>query len=143
MIKRETVPRRKTLIDKRPRCLALLVGHAPVAGGRGGPHGGGRPAESLLGVGRERSEAHPGDGDGDRQLDWLAGEPGPDHGSGVTSLPVSLERVPGERRADESQVVEGRQLTFGAPASDLISGYVGHLVDLTDNRRREGVADLG
>ena len=139
----EPVPGRQALVDQQPGRLALLRGHAAVAGGGGGAHRGCRPAQRLLGVRGQRAEAHPGDRDRDRQLQRAARAPGAEHGGGVAALPVALQRVPGQRRGQEHQVIERRQLPLGAPAAYLVPADLGHLVDLADHLGREAVAPLG
>ena len=94
----EPVARRQALVDQQPGRLALLRGHAAVAGGGGGAHRGGRPAQRLLGVRGQRAEAHPGDRDRDGQLEraarrtgcrarwWCRSAPGsPPAGSGTAT----------------------------------------------------------
>jgi hypothetical protein len=53
---------------------ALFRGHAAVAGGGAGAGDGRATAQGFLGVGRQRTEAHAGDGHRDLQVDRLLGE---------------------------------------------------------------------
>ena len=76
----EAVTGREALIDKSLRRLAFFGGHAAVAGCRGCAGFSSGASNGLFGVGREGSEAHAGDCDGDRQFDGVLGEPGSQHG---------------------------------------------------------------
>ena len=139
----EPVPGGQALVDQEPGRPALLGRHAAVTGRGGGAHRARRPAQGLLGVGGQGAEAHPCDGDRDRQLERPAREPGAEHGGGVAALPVALQWVPGQRGGQENQVVEGGHLPLGAPPAYLVTPDLGHLVDLADHLGREAVAALG
>ena len=70
------VARGQELIDEEGGVMALLFGHAAVAGGGRGAGLGRAAPQGLLGLGRERTEAHAGDGDGNLDVDRLLGEAG-------------------------------------------------------------------
>ena len=135
----EAVARREHLVDEQRRGLALLGGHAAVAGGGRGADLGGGPPERLLGRGRQRAEAHAGDGDRDVELERLGAVAGAEHGRGLAALAVALERVARHRRREEDEVVEGGELAAGAEPADRVLAGLGHLVDPGDDLGREGV----
>ena len=110
---------------------ALLRRHAAVAGGGRGAGERRAAAERFLGLGRQRAEAHAGDGDRDLQLDRLLGEARAEHDVGAAFLAIAFERIARDRGAEEQQVVEMRQLALGAGAADVIDAG------------RRGAADLG
>src|SRR5262249_42291878 len=91
----EAVARRQALVDERLAGEAFLGRHATVAGGGRGAHRRRGPADRLLGIGRQRPEAHAGDGDWDGQLDRLLGVAGAEDRLGVALLTVAFERVAG------------------------------------------------
>ena len=133
VVRIEAVARRQHLIDQGLGRGALLVGHAAIAGGRAGAHGGGGAAERLLGMRPERAEAHAGDGDRDRELDRLRGKAGADRDVGRAPFPIALERIAGDRGAEEHQIVEGRQPPFGAEAPDVVQALARGALDLGDH----------
>ena len=92
--------------------LALLRRHAAVAGRRRGADLARAAPERLLRGSGERAEAHPRDRDRDLELERLRREARPEDDVRVAALPVALERVPGDARAEEEQVVEVRQRRF-------------------------------
>src|SRR5262249_58247024 len=58
----------------------------------------------------------------------------------VALLPVALEWVPGQRGGQEQQVVEGGQVTLGAPAADFVMALGRGSLDLGDDLGREQAA---
>ena len=131
----EAVARRQHLVDEELRRLALLGGHPAVPGGGAGPHRGRRPADGALRVRAERAEAHPRDGDRDRELERAAGEAGADGDRGLALLAVALERVAGHRGAEQEQVVEGGERALRAEPANVVHPLVRRPVDLRDDRR--------
>src|SRR5215467_142549 len=91
---------------------------------------------------RQRTEAHSCNSDRYYQLDRPAGEPRSEHCGRVAALPVSLQRITGQRSGQENQIIECRQLPLRTPAADLIPPDLGHLVDLADDLGREAKAAL-
>ena len=127
------VARRQVLVDEHRRVLAFLGGHAAVASSRGGPGGRCSPTERLLGLGRQRAEAHAGDGDGNPEMHRALGPLLADHHVGAARLAVSLQRVARHRRPQEHQVVEGGQPALGSPAADAVDAGIGSPADLGDH----------
>ena len=109
--------------------------HAAVAGGGRRAHCGGGAAERFLHVGRQRAEAHAGDGDRDVELDRLCGEARAEHGLRRALLAIALERIARQRCAEEQQVVEVRQLALGAEAADLVQARGRGALDVVDRVR--------
>ncbi len=126
------VPAREQLVDERLGLAALLVGHAAVAGRRRRPDLTGTAPEGLLGLGRERAEAHAGDRHGDVEVQGPRGVAVAEHDVGVAALAVALERVARHRRAEHQQVVEVRYGALGAPAADVVDARPGGVLDRGD-----------
>ena len=139
MVGVHAVARRQVLVHERRGVLALLLRHAPVARGGGRARGRCAPAEGLLGLGRQRAEAHPGDGDGDLEAHRALGPALADHHVGAARLPVALQGVARHRRSEEHQVVEGGEAALGPPAPDPVDAGVGRPTDLRDDVAVEGV----
>ena len=133
VVRIEPVARRQDLVDERLRGGALLVGHAAIARGRAGAHGGRGAPEGLLGVRPERAEAHAGDRDRDCELDRFGRKARADRHVGRACLAVALERVARDRGAEQHEVIEGRQPPFGAEAPDLVQALAGGALDLGDH----------
>src|SRR5579862_6919217 len=112
---------------------ALLLGHATVTRCRRGPYLAGPPPERLLGVARERPEAHAGNRDRDVERDRLAGEPGADRHIGRATFAVALERITRDARAQEQEVVEVRHMPLGAEAPNVIDPLTRRALDLRDH----------
>src|SRR5665213_2647144 len=127
------VTRRQQLIDERLRALPLLGRHTAVAGGRRRADLGGGTPERFLRLRRERAEAHAGDRDRDLQLDRLLREPRADHDVGAAALAVALERVAGDARAEQEQVVAVRQAPLRAEAADVVDALARGALDLGDH----------
>ena len=121
------------LVDEHLRVLALLRRHAAVAGGRGRAHLGRAAPERLLRRRRERAEAHPRDRDRDLQLERLLGEAGAERDVRGAALAVALERVAGDARAEEEQVVEVRHAALRAEAADVVDALPRRALDLGDD----------
>ena len=51
------------------------------------------------------------------------GETGADHDVGRAALAIALERVAGDRGAEEHKIVEGRQPPFGPEAPDVVQAF--------------------
>ena len=66
-------------------------------------------------------------------MDRLAREAAADHHVGVAALPVALERVAGDARAEEQQVVEVRHPALGAEAADVVDPLARGALDLGDH----------
>ncbi len=126
------VARGQQLVDQLGRVLALLGRHAAVAGGGRGADLAGSPPQRLLGVARQRAEAHPGDRDRDVELDRLAGKPGSDGHVGGAALPVALQRIARHAGAQKQQIVEVRHAALGPEAADVIDPRAGGTLDLGD-----------
>src|SRR4051812_6449178 len=87
--------------------VALGGEHATVAGGGGGAGTARAAGQGHLGVVRQGAVAHPGDHDGDVQLDWLFGVPRTKDGLRGTAFAIAFERDAREPAGDEGEVVEG------------------------------------
>jgi hypothetical protein len=109
------VARRQVLIDQRLGMAALFLGHAAVAGGGRGAGHRGATAQRLLGRAGQRAEAHAGDGDRNLQMDRLLGEARAEPDVGRAFLAVAFQRIARDRRAEEQQVVEVRQVRLVPP----------------------------
>ena len=104
-----------------------------VTGGRAGADGARPSPQRLLRGSGERAEAHPRDRDRDLELERLPCEPRPEDDVRVAPLPVALERVPGDARAQEEQVVEVREAPLRAEAADVVDPFAGGALDLGDD----------
>ena len=127
------VARRQQLVDEDLRVAALLGRHAAVAGRRRGAHLGRAAAERLLRGRRQRAEAHAGDRDRDLQLERLLRVARPERDVRVAALAVALERVAGDARAEEEEIVEVRQLPLRAEAADVVDALARGPLDLGDH----------
>ena len=127
-----SVARRQQLVDELVGVATLLRGHAAVPGRGRSADLRGAPAERLLGGTRQRSEAHPGDRDRDVEADRFRREPGADHDVGRATLAVALQRVARHAGAEEQQIVEVRQLAFGAEAADVVDPLARCALDVGD-----------
>jgi hypothetical protein len=134
------VARGEVLVDEELRMPALLLGHAAVAGGGGGARERGATAERLLGLRGERAEGHSRDGDRDLQVDGLRREAGAEGDLGRAAFAVAFERVAGDRRAEEEEVVEVGHAAFRAAAADVVDAGGGGAADLGVDLVREGPA---
>ena len=128
----------QVLVDQGLGVAALLRRHAAVARGGGGARQRRAAPERLLGVGRERAEAHAGDGDRRLQVDRLAGEARAQHHLGAAALAVALQRVAADRGAEEQQVVEMRQRALRPGAADVVDAGRRRAADLGHHVRGEG-----
>ena len=63
----------------------------------------------------------------------------PEHDVGRAALAVALERVAGDRRAEEEEVVEVRQPPLRAEAADVVDALARGTLDLGDRRAVEEV----
>src|SRR3990170_1472421 len=102
------VARGQDLVDEDRRMATLLLGHAAVAGGGRGSDLGRAAPQGLLGLGRERAEAHPGDGDGNFDVDGLLREARAEPHIGAAFLAIAFERVAAHRGAEKEEIVEMR-----------------------------------
>ena len=121
------------LVDEDLRMAALLRRHAAVAGRRRGAGLGGATAERLLRRRRQRAEAHAGDRDRDLQLERLLRVARAERDVRVATLAVALERIAGDARAEEEQVVEVRHVTLRAEAADVVDALARGPLDLGDH----------
>ena len=120
VVRVHAVARRQILVDERLGMPALLLRHAAVAGGGRGAGERRAAAERLLRLRRERAKAHAGDGDRDFELDRLLRVARAEHDVGAAALAVAFERIARDRRAEEQEVVEMRQLPLRAGAADVV-----------------------
>src|SRR6202035_3306007 len=127
------------------RVLALLRGHAPVAGRRARPERARAAPERLLGRARERAEAHSRDRYRNVQVDRLARKAPTDRDVGGAPLAITLERVARDAGAEEQQIVEVRHAPLGAEAADVVQALAGGALDLGDRVavERRGLAQAG
>jgi hypothetical protein len=139
VVRVHAVARRQELIDEGLRVLPLLLGHAAVAGRRGGADLGRTAAERLFRRRGQRAEAHPRDRHGDLQLEWALRKACPEDDVGRAALAVALERVARDRRAEEEQVVEVRQAPLRPEAADVVDPLGRGALDLRDRRTVEEV----
>ena len=127
------VARRQQLVDEDLGMATLLGRHPAVTGGGRGAHLGGAAAERLLRGRRQGAEAHARDRDRDLQLERLLREPRPERDVRVAALAVALERVAGDARAEEEEVVEVRQLSFRPEATNVVDAFARGALDLGDH----------
>jgi hypothetical protein len=128
----------QVLIDQRLGMPALFLGHAAVAGGGRGAGLGGATAQGLFRRAGQRAKAHARDGDGDVQVDRLLGETGAQPDVGGAFLAVAFQRVARDRRAQEQQVIEVRQVPLGAAAADVVDAGGRRAADFRVDGRGEG-----
>jgi hypothetical protein len=121
------------LVDEDLGVLALLRRHAAVARGRRGADLARSPAERFLRGRGKRAEAHAGDRHRDGQLERLPREARPQRDACVAPLPVALERVAGDARAEQEQVVEVGQRALRAEAADFVDALARCALDLGDD----------
>ena len=114
--------------------LPLLGGHAAVSGSGRCAHLARAAAQRLFRGRREGAEAHSGDRDRDLELEGLLGKPRPDRHVRIAALPIALERVAGDARAQEEEVVEVGQAPFRAEAADVVDPLAGGALDLGNDR---------
>ena len=139
VVRVHAVARREQLVDERLRVLALLRRHAAVARRRRGADLGRAAAERLLRRRGERAEAHARDRDRDLQLERLLREPRAEDDVGRAPLAVALERIAGDGRAEEEEVVEVREPPLRAEAADVVDALGRRALDLGDDRAVEEV----
>jgi hypothetical protein len=119
--------------------LALLRCHAPVPRRRGRADLGRAPPQRLLRGRRQRAEAHPRDRDRDAELQGPLRETRAEDDVGRAAFAITLERVAGDARAEEEEVVEMRKATLGAEAADVVDTLARGPLDLSDDRAIEEV----
>ncbi len=90
-------------------------------------------AERFLDVGRERTEAHPGDRDGNLQLDRFLREARAQHRFGRALLAIPFQRIPRHRRRQENEIIKSRHAAFGAQAADLVQPRLGRLMNVGEH----------
>ena len=130
VVRVHAVARGQVLVDQRLRLAALLGRHAAIAR-RGRGAGRRRPApERLLGIGRQRAEAHARDGDRDLEMERLLGETRAQHDVGAATLAVAFERIARHGGAEEQEVVEMRQPALRPAAADVVDAGGGGPADL-------------
>ena len=142
VVRVEAVPRRQALVDERLGGTALLDGHAAVAGGGRRADGGGGTSQRLLHVGRQRPEAHAGDGDRRRQGQRALRPPCAQQGLRRAALAVPLQRVTRHRRGQERQVVEAGHAPLCAEPADVVDPRLGGALDVVQGGRVVVVAHL-
>jgi hypothetical protein len=125
---------REELVDQDLRVLAFLGRHAAVAGGRRRAHLRRAAAECLLRRRRESTEAHAGDRHRDPQLQRLLGEARPERDVRVAALPVTLEGIAGDARAEQQEIVEVGDTSLRAKAADVVDALLSRALDLRDHR---------
>src|SRR5262245_12344543 len=108
---------------------ALLVRHAAITGGRRRAGGRGAAAERFLGIARQSAEAHAGDRDRRLQRDRLLREAGSKNDGGLAFLAIAFERIAGDRRTEEQQVVKVRNLALRAGSPDVVDASRGSAAD--------------
>ncbi len=89
----EAVAGRQALINECLRGDPLFRGHAAIAGRRARAELGRGAAQRFLHVGRQRTEAHAGDGDRDIELDRLRRETRSQHRLRAALLAIPFERI--------------------------------------------------
>ena len=120
IVRVHAVARRQILIDEDLGMAALLRRHAAIAGRRRGPGERCAAPQRLLGFGRQRAEAHAGNGDRDLELDRSLREAGANGDPGAAFLAIAFERVARDRCPEEQEIVEMRQLAFRTGAANVI-----------------------
>ncbi|MNP06191.1 hypothetical protein D3C76_981640 [compost metagenome] len=138
VVRVHAVARRQVLIDQVLRLPALLRGHAAVTGGGAGTGDGRATAQGFLGIGRQRTETHAGDGHRNLQVDRLLGEAVAEDHIGAALFPIAFQRVARHAGAQQQQIIEVRDLTLGATAADVIDASLGGALDFLDGQAVEG-----
>ena len=138
IVRVHAVARGEILVDEILGLAALFRGHAAIARRRRGAGHRGAAAERFLGLGRERTEAHAGDGDRDLEFDGLLGKARAQHHVGAALLAVAFQRIARDRGAEEQQIVEMRQLSLGAGTADVIDAGGGGAADFGHREVVEG-----
>ena len=135
----DAVAGRQDLVDQRAAVLPLGHQHAAVAGGVRGS--GRRRAfrQRHFRVVRQRAPAHPGDHDGNGQLERLARKPRSQHGPGRAFLAIAFERNARQRAGQKRQIVECGPATLAqrAVAADAVEPRFGLGLDVVDDARRK------
>ena len=139
IIRVHTIARRQHLINQGLGGFALFRRHAAIARSGAGARRRRAQTEGLLGMGAERAEAHAGDGDRDFQFDRLLGVARPQRDAGFAALAVAFQWVARCRGTEEQQIIQRGKLALGAKATDGINAFIGHALNLGNNRAREGV----
>ena len=122
---------------------AFLRCHSAIAGGGRGTREVGPAPERLLGLTRERAETHPRDGDRDFQLDRLRSVAIAERHCRIAGLAITLQRVAGNRGAEEQQVVEMRHFPFRAATANIVDSRRRRAPDLRHRVRIERVREAG
>ncbi len=119
------------------RLATLFRGHAAVAGGGAGPRDGRATAQCFLGVGRQRAEAHAGNGYRDFQIQRLLGKTIAEHHVGAALLAVAFQRVARHAGTEQQQVVEVRQLALGAATANVVDAGFRSTLDFLNGQAIE------
>ena len=133
----EAVTALNHLVVPLGRQVALGRDHPALSrAGRGARH---RRAlgQCHLRLQRQGAKAHPGDVDGDVELEWLVREARAEDGLRVALLPVALDHEPRQRARQEDQVVPTRELLEHREAAHPVAPQLGLHVDVVDDLRRE------
>jgi hypothetical protein len=120
IVRVHAVARRQILIDEDLGMAALLRRHAAIAGRRRGSGKRCAAPQRLLGFGRQRAEAHAGNGDRDLELDRSLREAGANGDPGAAFLAIAFEWVARDRCSEEQEIVEMRQLALCTGAANVI-----------------------
>ena len=119
------------------REVALGRDHPALArAGRRARHRGAL-GERHLRLQRERAEAHPGDVDGNVELERLLREAAAEHRLGLALLAVALDHEPRQRPGQEDQLVPVRDLLEHREAAHPVAAELGLHVDVVDDLRGE------
>ena len=137
IVRVHAIARWQILINQMLRLAAFFRGHAAVTRGGAGARDGRATAQGFLGIGRQSTEAHAGDGHRNLQVNRLLGEPVAEDHIGATLLAIAFERVARHAGAEQQQVVEVRQFTLGAAAANVVDAGFRGALDFLDGQAVE------
>jgi hypothetical protein len=136
----EAVPALDALVVPLRREVALGRDHPALP--RAGRSAGHRraPRERHLRLEREGAEAHPGDVDGNVELDRLVREARAENGLRDALLAIPLDHETREGPGQEHQIVPARHVLEDREAAHAVAAELGLHMDVVDHLRREDLA---
>ena len=140
VVRVEPVPALDDLVVPLGRQVPLGRDHPALAGAGRGPGHRGALGQRHLGLQGQRPEAHPGDVDGDVELERVLGEARAEHRLGLALLPVALDDEPGQRARQEHQLIPVRDGLEHRESAHPVAAELGLHVDVVHHLGREDAA---
>ena len=137
VVRVEPVPALNALVVPLRREVSLRRDHSALAGAGGRPSHRSALGERHLRFEREGAEAHPGDVDGNVELDRILGEARAEHRLRHAFLAVALDHEPGQRPGQEHELVPVRHALERREAAHAVAAQLGLHVDVVDDFRGE------